>query len=80
MTEAQARERAESLRDEARVPAGYQPAGAIQTIIELTDSPHGPSPTRDCLAWVVRYLDGNAWMDLAIDDRDRTLVRVTRSR
>src|SRR5207248_678665 len=70
MTEAAARDRAESYRGEAGVPDNYQPAGAIQTIIELARLPQGPSQTRDCLVWIVRYLDGNAWVDLAIDDGD----------
>lgn len=39
-----------------------------------------PGPVRDVLAWLVRYVTDEGWTELAVNDSDGLVVRVTHSR
>jgi hypothetical protein len=63
------------------VPGQAEISWAEKRYIELAGpDPEKSAPVRDVLVWVVRFMNRNAWIDLAIDDKNGRVVRVERSR
>jgi hypothetical protein len=68
------------------VPGSYRPASSELRIIELVqgaplrDELPPPGPVFDRLAWLVRFAVDILWVELAIDDQTREVLRVRRSR
>jgi hypothetical protein len=81
MTESDAIRRAEAGREAAGVQPGAAVSWAVRRFVEVAvGDPNAPGPVRDLLAWIVRFGNGRAWVDLAVDDRTGAIVRVERSR
>jgi hypothetical protein len=73
---------ANAAREEKGVPPEARVVSAERCYIELgQDNPEKPSPVRDLLVWLVRFVfDGGRWVELAVEDRTAHVVRVRRSR
>lgn len=81
MTEQEARGKAHEARGQLALTSEWQISGAEKRLIELPEGfPEQPTRVRDCLAWIVRFINGPFWVDLAIDDASGDVVRVERSR
>ena len=82
MNEAQAVAAANAAREQKEVPPEARFGTAERQYIELGDAdPEKPSPVRDVLVWLVRYVfSGGRWVELAVEDATGEVVRVRRSR
>lgn len=82
MTREEAVMAAEAAREDKEVPRGARVGSAERQYIELGEgAPEKPSPVRDVLVWLVRYVfDGGRWVELAVEDKTARIVRVRRSR
>ena len=81
MTSQEARRAAEAARGANGIPPDANLGTMEQRYIELSlDDPSKPGPVRDLLVWAVRFVWGNSWVELAINDADGKVVRVLRSR
>ncbi len=82
MTRDQAVAAANAAREDKLVPEGAQVGSAERHYIELGEGPvEKPSPVRDVLVWLVRYVfSGGRWVELAVEDATAKVVRVRRSR
>jgi hypothetical protein len=87
MLEAAARDRAEELRAEAKVPADFPLEWCKQRYIELEqeqkrdqDQDGGKFLVRDALVWIARFSKDISWWELALEDATGKLVRTQRSR
>lgn len=82
MTRDQAVAAANAAREDREVPRGARVGAAERQYIELGEAdPAKPSPVRDVLVWLVRYVfDGGRWVELAVEDKSAQVVRVRRSR
>jgi len=80
MTENEARAIAEAQREACQVPADYAIESAERRIIELLDAPPPDARVRDAVVWIVRFERGLGWLELAVDEKARTVVRVERGR
>lgn len=86
MTQEEAIVIASSARHRFNVPAGLQPTPPERWIIELVpgsvpdDSEAKAGPTLDRVAWLVKFSDGPWWVELAVDDETREILRVRRGR
>jgi hypothetical protein len=81
MTEAQAREKAESARKEAGVPEGFALESAERRYIELSEEkPNGGYWVKDVLVWIARFSKQPSFWELAIDDKTGLVVRTQKTR
>jgi hypothetical protein len=73
---------ANAARQDKDVPEEARVDSAEQQYIELGEGPaEKPSPVRDVLVWLVRYVfAGGRWVELAVEDATAEVVRVRRSR
>ena len=81
MTREEATRRAEEARSAHQVPVGWAVGSVERRYIEVgAGRPEEPAPVRDLLVWVVQFVEGSSWVELAVDDRTGEVVRVERSR
>ena len=80
MTESEARAIAEAQREACAVPADWAIAHAERRIIELLEAPPPDARVRDAVVWILRFESGLGWLELAVDEKTRTVVRVERGR
>ncbi len=81
MTEPEARAKAQEARGQYALTSEWEMTNLARRIIELSESfPEQPSRVRDCLAWIARFNNGPAWIELALEDATAQVVRVERSR
>jgi hypothetical protein len=82
VTRDQAVAAADAAREDKEVPRGARVGSAERQYIELGEGePEKPSPVRDVLVWLVRYVfEGGRWVELAVEDKTAQVVRVRRSR
>jgi hypothetical protein len=77
----QAARAAQAAKHAHDVPTDWHVSAVERRFIEVAGAdPDVPAPVRDVLAWIVRFKDGIAWVDLAVDDRNGEIVRVKWSR
>jgi hypothetical protein len=86
MTEAEATRIADRSRMSFNVPAEFKFIGAQCKIIELVGSDRQfnedlpvPGLVRDVVAWLVTFGDGAAGVEMAVDDKTGTVVRMRRT-
>jgi hypothetical protein len=77
MDEQTARRIAETAREAHDVPPGHVGKWAERRIIEIRDD---AARVRDARVWVVRFVRGPSWIDLAVEERTSDVVRVEKSR
>ena len=82
MRQEQAVAAANAAREDKDVPPQARFASAERQFIELgAEDAEKPSPVRDVLVWLVRYVfEGGRWVELAVADKTAEVVRVRRSR
>ncbi|MEO6094818.1 MAG: hypothetical protein ABIW76_03725 [Fibrobacteria bacterium] len=81
MLESEARQAAEMLRKEAKVPQGAPLTKAVKRYIEIAkQAPDGKWLARDFLAWVVHFSEDAAFWEVVLDDATGKLLRTDRSR
>jgi hypothetical protein len=81
MTEHQAREKAEAVRDEARLPEGFALESVSRRYIELSEEKtDGGYLVRDVLVWIARFSNPPSFWELAIDDKTGLVVRTQKTR
>jgi hypothetical protein len=80
MLEPAARDRAEALRAETKVPADFALEWCKRRYIELEREQGGKFLVRDVLVWIARFSKDISWWELAIEDAAGKLVRTQRSR
>jgi hypothetical protein len=77
MDEQTARRIAESAREAHEVPPDQVGKWAERRIIEIPDD---AARVRDARVWVVRFVRGPSWTELAVEEPTGDVVRVERSR
>ncbi len=81
MTAAESLSIAESKRAAHEVPPSANGSPGVRLWIELVQAQQdGKQFVRDELVWNVRYTVPGAWVDLAISEKTRDVVRVEKSR
>lgn len=68
------------VSDEFQTPVAQKRVIELVEPHSLRDEPPGPGPVRDLVAWVVRLHSGVLWVEFAIEDATRKVVRFRRSR
>ena len=81
MTSAEALAIAEAKRTVHEIPPNAHSSPGVRMWIELGQAqPDRKWLVRDELVWVVRFTLPGAWIDLAISEKTREVVRVEKSR
>lgn len=81
MTELEARSKAQEAHGKLGLTPEYSIAALERRLIELPEAfAEQPSRVRDCLAWIARFTNEGAWVEVAMEDATGQTVRVERSR